>query len=154
MTRTEQNDRVDTHRHGTLQDDSVFSSTMEKLLVADWGGRWGESLTADELLVIGAEALEPLFQEPPLGPIPDYLAPHWSVYSCVAEYEDKLEELDRWKALALSRWLKGRIGRTCRVAEQVYQLQMEMKEGAISERFLLRLIEDRTEYDKLTTYQC
>lgn len=124
---------------------------MEKLLMADWGGRWGEPLTADELLTIGAKAFEPLFQGPPVGPIPDYLAPYWSVHSCVAEYEDKLEELDRWKALALSRWLKGRIGKNWCVAGKVYQLQMEMKEGTISEKFLLRLIEDQTEYAKLTT---
>ena len=153
MTCTKQNDIVNINCHGTLQNDTVFSSTMEKLLMADWGGRWGEPLTADELLIIGAEAFEPLFQEPPLGPIPDYLVPYWSVHSCVAEYEDKLEELDRWKALALSRWLKGRIGRNWCVGGKVYQFQAEKEEGATSEKFLLRLIEDRTEYGKLTTYQ-
>jgi hypothetical protein len=150
MTRTRQNDTIKSDRYESLQDDTVFSSSMEKLLMADWGDRWGEPLTADELLVLGAEIFEPLFHEPPLGPIPDYLAPHWSVYGCVAEYEDKLEELDRWKALALSRWLKGRIGKIWCVAGKVYQLQTE-KQEATSERFLLRLIEDRTEYGKLTT---
>jgi hypothetical protein len=150
MTRTKQNDIVEIYPHGTAPDDTVFSSTMEKLLMADWGGRWGEPLTADELLIIGAKAFEPLFREPPVGPIPDYLAPYWSVHGCVAEYEDKLEELDRWKALALSCWLKGRIGKNWCFAGKVYQFQAQEEEGAMPGKFLLILIEDRTEYGKLT----
>jgi hypothetical protein len=116
----------------------------EKLLMADWRGCWGKPLTADEFLAIGGRALEPLFHEPPIGPIPDYLDPHWSVHGCVAEYEEKLEELDRWKALELRRWLKDRIGRTWCVAGRVYELQLEKEEGATSERFWFRLVEDRT----------
>jgi hypothetical protein len=118
---------------------------MEKLLMADWRGRWGKPLTADELLTIGRKAFEPLFHEPPIGPIPEYLAPHLSVYSCVAEYEEKLEELDRWKALELSRWLKDRIGKNWCVAGRIYELQVEKEEDAASEKFWFRLIDDRTE---------
>jgi len=116
------------------------SSIMEKLLMADWGGRRGQPLTADELLIIGRNAFEPLFHEPPIGPVPDYLAPHLSVHGCVAEYEEKLEELDRWKALELSRWLKDRIGRNWYVAGKVYELQAEQEAGGAPEKFWFRLI--------------
>jgi hypothetical protein len=116
---------------------------MEKLLLADWRGRWGKPLTADELLMVSNNAFETLFHKPPIGPIPEYLVAHWSVYGCVAEYEEKLEELDRWKALQLSRWLQDRIGRNWHVAGRVYQFQLE-KEGSVgSEKFWFRLIEDR-----------
>jgi hypothetical protein len=117
---------------------------MEKLLMADWRCRRGQPLTADELLIIGRNAFEPLFHEPPIGPIPDYLAPHLSVHGCVAEYEDKLEELDRWKALELSRWLKDRIGRNWCVAGKVYELQAEQEAGGAPEKFWFRLIEIST----------
>ena len=73
----------------------MSSTIMEKLLMADREGPWDQPLTADELLTIGRNAFEPLFHEPPIGPVPDYLAPHWSAHGCVAEYEEKLEELDR-----------------------------------------------------------
>jgi hypothetical protein len=114
---------------------------IEKLLLADWRGCWGKPLTADELLIIGSKAFETLFHEPPVGPIPEYLVPHLSVYGCVAEYEEKLEELDRWKALQLSLWLKDRIGRNWCVAGKVYQLQVEKQEAASSETFWFRFIE-------------
>ena len=122
----------------------TVSSIMEKLLIADWGGRRGQPLTADELLMIGRNAFEPLFHEPPIGPIPDYLTPHLSVHGCVAEYEEKLEELDRWKALELSRWLKDRIGRNWCVAGKVYELQAEKEAGGAHEKFWFRLIEIST----------
>jgi hypothetical protein len=123
---------------------------VEELLKADWGGRRDIPLAADELLMIGGNAFEPLFHEPPIGPIPEYPAPHWSVHGCVAEYEDKLEELDRWKALQLSRWLKGRIGKRWRIAGKVYELNGEMGESPSSELFWFSLIEDGTDYDNLT----
>ena len=123
---------------------------MEKLLMADWRGQWGKPLTADELLIIGSRAFETLFHEPPIGPIPEYLTPHLSVYGCVAEYEEKLEELDRWKALQLSRWLNDRIDRSWCVAGKVYQLQAEKQEAVASEKFWFRLVEDRTECGKPT----
>ena len=118
---------------------------VEKLLMADWRGRRGKPLPADELLIIGGNGFEPLLHEPPIGPIPDYLTPHLSVYGCVAEYEEKLEELDRWKALQLSRWLKDRIGRRWCIAGKVYELQGEKGEAPASGVFWLTLIEDRTE---------
>jgi hypothetical protein len=117
---------------------------MEKLLLADWRGNWGKPLTADDLLPICSKAFESLFQEPPIGPVPEYLVPHLSVYGCVAEYEEKIEELDRWKALQLSLWLKDMIGRRWCVAGKVYQLQVEKQEAVGSERFWFRLIEGQT----------
>jgi hypothetical protein len=114
---------------------------MEKLLTADWGGRRDEALTAEELLLIGKEAFEPLFHEPPIGPIPDYLAPHLSVHGCVAEYEEKYEELDCWKILQLDRWLKGRSGKRWCIASKIYELRAETEQGGASGKFRLRLIE-------------
>jgi len=124
---------------------------IEKLLTADWGGRWGELLTADELLAMGGEAFEPLFHEPPIGPVPEYLAPHLSVHGCVAEYEEKFEELDRWKARELSRWLRDRIGRNWCVAGKAYAFQAEKEEAVASEKFRLTLVEDRTECGRPAT---
>ena len=135
-------------RDGTASQDLPY---VEKLLMADWGGLRGRPLPADELLAIGREAFEPLFHEPPIGPIPEYLIPHSSVYGCVAEYEEKLEELDRWKALELNRWLKDRIGMRCRVAGKVYELQGAKEEAASSEKYRFRLIEERAECGKLST---
>jgi hypothetical protein len=115
---------------------------MKELLTADWKGRWGKPLTADELLTIGREVFEPWFHEPPIGPIPEHLAPHWSVHACVAEYEEQFEELDRWKAVELSRWLKDRIGRKWCVAGKVYEFQVEKDDTPAAEKFWFRLIED------------
>lgn len=123
---------------------------VEKLLTADWRGRRGKPLPADELLIMARDGFEPLFHEPPIGPIPEYLTPHLSVYGCVAEYEEKLEELDRWKALQLSRWLKDRIGKRWCIAGKVYELQGEKMEAPASEVFWLTLTEDRIESDNLT----
>jgi hypothetical protein len=121
---------------------------IEKLLMAEWRDQWGKPLTADELLITGSGAFENLFHEPPLGPIPEYLTPHWSVYGCVAEYEEKLEELDRWKASQLNRWLKDRVGRNWCVDGKVYQLQAERQEAVASEKFWFRLVEDQTGHGK------
>jgi hypothetical protein len=123
---------------------------MEQLLTADRGVRWSKSLTADELLMIGSEVFAPLFREPPVGPIPEYLAFHWSVHGCVAEYEEQLEEIDRWKARELNRWLKARIGKQWCVAGKMYELEMERKDAATPERFRFRLIEDSTGCHQLT----
>ena len=129
----------------------MFSSIIEKLLLADSSGRLNRPLTADELLAIGREAFEPLFHEPPIGPIPNHLAPHLSVHACVAEYEEQFEELDRWKAIELNQWLADRIGTNWVVAGKAYQLQAEKAEGATSEKFSFRLVQDRTECGELTT---
>jgi hypothetical protein len=117
---------------------------LEKLLLADWKGNWGKPLTLLDLLAIAGNAFEALFQGPPIGPVPDYLLPHLSVYGCVAEYEDRLDELDRWKASQLSRWLKDRIGRSWCIAGKVYQLQMEEQEAVGAERFWFRVIDGET----------
>jgi hypothetical protein len=119
------------------------SAIIEELLSADWGLRKGQPLSSDELLVIGRKAFEPLFDVPPIGPIPEYLAPQWSVHGCVAEFEDQIEELDRWKALELSRWLKARVGRTWCVDGKVYQLQAQQDQDGASDKFWFRGIEDQ-----------
>lgn len=124
---------------------------MERLLKADGRGLLGQPLAADEILTVGRETFEPLFHEPPVGPIPEYLDPHGSWYGCVAEYEEKLEELDRWKALELSRWMKERVGREWCVGGKVYELQAEQVEGAASEKFWFRSFEVPTECGKLSS---
>ena len=117
------------------------SEQMDKLLMADWGDRWGEPLTPSELLELGREALEPLFHEPPLGPIPEYLKPHSSVHSCVAEYEEKFEELERWKTSKLSSWLRERVGRKYWAGAKVYELCREGGKSGAPEKYWFKFIE-------------
>lgn len=117
------------------------SEQMEKLLVTGWGDEWDEPLTPSELLEMGREALEPLFHEPPLGPIPEYLRPHFSVHSCVAEYEEKLEELERWKTLKLSSWFRERVGRRFCAGAKVYELHGEGGKSRAPEKYWFELIE-------------
>jgi hypothetical protein len=116
---------------------------MEKLIMTDWGDKWGEPLTAGELLEIGRDALEPLFHEPPLGPIPEYLRPHSTVHGCVTEYEEKLEELERWKAHKLNSWLQERAGRKYRTGGKVYELRLEEERPTGPEKYWFELIEDK-----------
>jgi hypothetical protein len=104
-----------------------------------------EPFTVDELLSTGRAVLEPLFHEPPLGPVPDYLLAHGSVYGCVAEYEEKLEELDRWKVQQLTRWLSDRIGTHWKDAGRVVELHMEAGAEAAINRFRIRRVEDPSE---------
>ena len=120
------------------------SEQMEKLLVTDWGDKWGEPLTPSELLEMGRGALEPLFHEPPLGPIPEYLRPHLSVHGCVTEYEEKLEELERWKTLKLSSWLRERVGRKYYAGGKVYELCGKGGKSSAPERYWFKLIEHQT----------
>ncbi|MDY0040119.1 MAG: hypothetical protein RBS57_07375 [Desulforhabdus sp.] len=116
------------------------SEKIEKLLMTDWGDKWGQPLTVEELLKVGKEAFEPLFEEPPIGPIPDYLTPHLHVYGCVAEYEDKLEELDRWKARELDLWLKDKVGRKWAAGQQVYVLRFEERKNSIPAKYWFELV--------------
>lgn len=124
---------------------------IEKLLLADWGGRRGQPLSSDELLVIGRKAFEPLFDAPPVGPIPEYLARQWSVHGCVAEFEDQIEELDRWKAFQLSRWLKDRVGRNWCVAGKVYKLRAQPDQDGANEKFWFSGGEVPCEHGRLPT---
>lgn len=114
-----------------------------KLLLAYGVGKWNKPLAVDELLEIGREALEPLFHEPPLGPIPDYLKPHTAVHGCVAEYEEKFEELERWKVQKLDLWLKDEVGKKITAEEKVYELSRERGESSAPDKYWLKLIEDR-----------
>jgi hypothetical protein len=127
----------------TCKEKSLEFVIIEKLLMADWRLRKGQPLSPDELLVIGGSSFEPLFDAPPVGPIPAYLAPQCSVHGCVAEFEDQLEELDRWKALELSRWLKDRVGRNWCVAGKVYQLQAQPDQEGASDKFWFTGIENQ-----------
>ncbi len=117
---------------------------IEKLLAVDWKGRRGEPMTAAELLEIGAAAFEPLFHEPPVGPVPEYLRPHLWVHGCVAEYEEKFDELDRWKALELHRWLEDRVGGKWYIGAKVYELRAQRDRAGAREKFWFRLVEDQT----------
>ena len=119
------------------------SDGMEKLLMADWGNSWGKPLTPGELLELGREALEPLFHEPPLGPIPEYLRPHFSVHSCVTEYEEKLAELERWKTSKLNSWFRERVGRKYCAGAKVYELCAEGDKSSAPEKYWFKLIEDQ-----------
>jgi hypothetical protein len=122
------------------------SQKVEGWLLVDPGDRWGDKpLTAEELLEIGREAFEPLFHEPPIGPIPEYLRPHLSRHGCVAEYEDKLEELDRWKARKLDLWLKGKAGKRCAAGGRLFELRMQKGESSAPEKYWFELIEDRSQ---------
>ncbi len=103
-----------------------------------------ESFTADELMEARRAVLEPLFHEPPLGPIPSWLATHELVYGCVAEYEDKVEELDRWKVQQLNRLLQECMGGPCHVEGSLYELHSEGGGEAAFGRFRLRRMEDLT----------
>lgn len=118
---------------------------FEALLMADWGQRQGEPVGADEILMFAGAVCEPLFHAPPVGPIPEHLDLHFMVHGCVAEYEDGLEDLDRWKALALSRWMTERVGKRWYAAGKVYELQAKPADGAASGKFWFRLVEDPRE---------
>jgi hypothetical protein len=126
--------------------DSLSAEEFEKilkLLIVDRGGKGNKPLAAEELLAMDREAFEPLFYEPPLGPIPDHLRPHRSVHGCVSEYEEKLEELERWKVSQLELWLQNRVGKTVTAGEKVYELSKESGEPSAPDRYWLRLVEKR-----------
>ena len=120
------------------------SEKIVKLLLLESGDEPGKPLTAEELLEIGKEAFEPLFHQPPIGPIPAYLRPHSSIHGCVGEYEDKLEELERWKADKLNLWLKDKVGMKWWAGEKVYELCVEKEEPSVLERYWVKLFEDET----------
>lgn len=114
-----------------------------KLLIVDRGGKWNKPLAAEELLEIHREALEPFFHEPPLGPIPEHLRPHTSVHGCVAEYEEKLEELEGWKVRQLESWLQHKVGKKVSAGEKFYQLSRERGQSSVPDRYWLKLVEER-----------
>jgi hypothetical protein len=125
--------------HGKI----LFSKEGEKiveLLLAAGGDKRHKARAADELLERGGEAFESLFQEPPLGPIPDYLKPYTLVQGCVAEYEEKYEELDRWKVQKLEMWLKDKVGKKFTSGEKVYELSRESAQPDIPDRYWLKRI--------------
>ena len=93
------------------------------------------------LVEIGKKAFESMFNGPPFGPIPEYLSPHFSMHGCVAEYEARIEELDRWKAVKLSSWLQERVGRRYRAAGKAYQLYREGGRNSEPEKYYFKLIE-------------
>ena len=123
---------------------SEASDTLEKLLVADWGDKWSKPLTVEELLEIGRKEFEPLFHRPPIGPIPEYLKPHFSFHGCVAEYEEKLDELEKWKARKLASWLKDKVGQKYRAGDCVYELNAEKGETAAQTKYSFKLIKDHS----------
>jgi hypothetical protein len=120
------------------------SEKVVKLSLADWGDKRGKPLAAEELFEIGREVFEPLFHEPPLGPIPEYLKPHSSVHACVTEYEEKLENLERWKVDRLNLWLKDKVGKSCRAGGKVYELCMKKEEAGAPDKYWFGLSEDKS----------
>jgi len=121
---------------------SEGAEMIERLLLADWGKKWAQPLSVDELLEIGKGVFEQLFHEPPIGPIPDYFRPHLQVHGCVAEYERNLEEMDRWKARELDLWLKGKTGKQYIAARKVYVLRSEKGKTSTTDKYWFELIED------------
>ena len=111
---------------------------IAKLLLAQRRDRWNKPLAVAELLEIGREAFEPLFNEPPLGPIPEHLRPHMSVHGCVAEYEEKIEELERWKVQKLELWLQGKVGNKFTTGDEVYELSRERGEPGAPDKYCLK----------------
>ena len=119
------------------------SEKIVKLLLLESGEERGKLLTAEELLHLDKEAFEPLFHQPPIGPIPEYFKPHSSVHGCVTEYEEKLEELERWKAGKLNVWLKDKVGVRWWAGDKVYELCVGKGEPSALERYWLRFLEGK-----------
>ena len=111
---------------------------IAKLFLSDRGDKGDRPLAAEELLEMGRAAIEPLFHQPPLGPIPEHLKPHMSVHGCVTEYEEKVEELERWKVLNLELWLQDKVGKTFTAGGKVYELSKERREPGVPDRYWLK----------------
>ena len=114
-----------------------------KVLLAHRDGEWNQPLAADELWEIHREIFESLFHEPPFGPIPEHLKTHTSVHRCVVEYEEKIEQLERWKVHQLELWLNDKVGKKFSALEKVYELTLERGEPGAPDRYWLKLIEER-----------
>jgi|GEM_PF-3011984 len=121
---------------------SEESKMIEKLLTAVWGDNWSKPMSAAELLEMGREAIDPLFHEPPIGPIPDYLRPHLQVHGCVAGYEDTLEEIDSWKARKLDKWLKDKTGQRYMAGRKLYLLRSEEGKSSTPHKYWFEMIEE------------
>jgi hypothetical protein len=110
---------------------------IEELLLAHRDGKWNKPLAVDELLEIVGESFEPLFHEPPLGPIPEHLRSYMSVHGCVAEYEAQFEELERWKVQKLELWLRDNLGNRFTAGDDVYELSIARGEPSASDKYWL-----------------
>ncbi|MCK8602227.1 hypothetical protein [Desulfoferrobacter suflitae] len=113
---------------------------IKHLVAACWSFDPGKPVTAEELLDHAGAALLPLFHTPPIGPIPAYLEPHHHVHQCVAEYEERLEELDRWKARQLCSWLRQRVGDEFMIQNKAYRLHMQEADTDVAARYWLQPI--------------
>jgi hypothetical protein len=111
-----------------------------KILLVDGGRKWNKPLAAGELSEIGRQAFETLFYQPPLGPIPEYLKPYGSVHGCVAEYEEKVEELEQWKVLKLELWLQDKVGKTFAAGDKVYELSRDRGQTGAPDKYWLKVI--------------
>ena len=111
---------------------------IAKLFLSDGGDKWSKPLAAEKLLEMGRVAFEPLFHQPPLGPIPEHLQLHKSVHACVAEYEEKIEELERWKVQKLELWLQGKVGKKFTTGDEVYELSRERGEPGAPDKYCLK----------------
>jgi len=94
-----------------------------QLLLISWAQKAGDPITADGFLEVAGKELEPFFRVSPLGPIPEHLQAHHFVHQCVAEYEDRLEALDQWKARQLCNWLEQSVGAEVVFKGKTYRLQ-------------------------------
>lgn len=99
-------------------------------------------MSAEELFEIGRQTIDPLFHEPPFGPVPEYLRAHLHVHGCVAEYEDRLEAIDKWKAHELDLWLKQTAGQRCRAGRKMYIIRVAKGIYPAPDKYWLEMIED------------
>lgn len=102
---------------------AVDRQDVLQLLMISWAKKAGGPITAEAFLEMVGNELGPFFHAPPLGPIPEYLQAHHFVHQCVAEYEDRLEALERWKVGQICNWLEQSIGTEVVFRDKTYRLQ-------------------------------
>lgn len=125
--------------------DSPSSAVTEKIksrLVEIWVNDQSKPMSAEELFEIGRQTIDPLFHEPPLGPVPEYLKAHLHAHSCVAEYEDSLEAIDKWKAHELDLRLKQTAGQRCRAGQKTYIIRVTKSIFPAPDKYWLEMVED------------
>lgn len=134
---TNNSDKADTGKNQPADD---LQKIMQVLLTSR-GRKPDDAITADRFLEIAGRELEPFFHASSLGPIPDYLQTHYFVHQCVAEFEDRLEALDQWKARQLSHWLEKSIGEEVVIQGKIYRLQATQSSTEDATRFWFEIIQ-------------
>jgi|WetSurMetagenome_2_1015567.scaffolds.fasta_scaffold277741_2 hypothetical protein len=129
-------DKADTGKNQPADD----LQKIMRVLLTSRGRKPDDPITAERFLEIAGRELGPFFHASSLGPIPDYLQPHYFVHQCVAEYEDRLEALDQWKARQLSLWLEKSIGEEVVTQGKIYRLRATQSPTEDATRFWFEII--------------